>query len=190
VIEAERIEVEFSADIFGGICAQDVESEASEAGEGSGVCANSALIFAEGHISDVVVAVLDGPMAADGGACRGGGHRRLTGVERGFGGLMPEAGLCVLVPGQAAHPGGGDDQSVPIGPEATADIEGFDETVLLPAMFLAIDGFGAVGRRPGGAQGFERFVQGLLVGLDLGDEDISGVPGRLKCFFDSAWRRP
>jgi hypothetical protein len=103
---------------------------------------------------------------------------------------VPKAGFGVFAPGQARHPGGGDDQAIPIRSETTADIEGFDETVLLPAMFVAIDGFGAVGARQGGAEGFDRVVQGLLVVLDLGDQDVSGVPGRLKCFFDSAWRRP
>ena len=102
---------------------------------------------------------------------------------------MPKAGFGVFAPGQAAHLGGGDDQAIPIGSEPAADIEGFDETMLLPAMFVAIDGFGAVGGRQGGAQGFDRVVQDRLVVLDLGNQDVSGVPGRFKRFFDSAWRR-
>jgi hypothetical protein len=103
---------------------------------------------------------------------------------------VPKAGFGVFAPGQARHPGGGDDQAIPIGSEPIADLEGFDETMLLPAMFVAIDGFGAVGGGPGGAEGFDGVVQGGLVVLDLGNQDVSGVPGRLKCFFDSAWRRP
>jgi hypothetical protein len=62
--------------------------------------------------------------------------------------------------------------------------------MLLPAMFVAVDGFGAVGGGPGGAEGFDRVVQDRLVVLDLGNQDVSGIPGRLKRFFDSAWRRP
>lgn len=102
---------------------------------------------------------------------------------------MPETRFGVLVPSQAGYPGSGDDQAVPLGSETGADIEGFDETMFLPAVFVAIDGFGAVGGWQGGAEGFDRVVQGLLVVLDLGDQDVSRVLGRLKCFFDSAWRR-
>ena len=76
------------------------------------------------------------------------------------------------------------------GPEPAADIEGFDETMLLPAMFVAVDGLGAIGGGPGGAEGFDRVVQDRLVVLDLGNQDVCGIPGRLKRFFDSAWHRP
>ena len=75
---------------------------------------------------------------------------------------------------------------MPIGSETTAHVEGFYETMLLPAMFVAIDGFGSVGGRQGGAEGFDRVVQDRLVVLDLGDQDVSGIPGRFKRFFDSA----
>jgi hypothetical protein len=190
VVEVEGVEVEFSADVLGTIGAQDVEGEASASSEDGGFCTNSAMVFEEGHVTHIMAAVLDAPVGADGDTGGGGGHRRLAGIKRGLGGRVPKAGFGILAPGQARHPGGGDDQAVPIRPETAADIEGFDETVLLPAMFVAIDGFGAVGRGPGGAEGFDRVVQGLLVVLDLGNEDVSGIPGRLKCFFDSAWRRP
>jgi hypothetical protein len=103
---------------------------------------------------------------------------------------VPQTRFGVLVPSQAGYSGGGDDQPIPIKSETTAHIEGFDETMFLAAVFVAVDGFGAVGGRQGGAEGFDRVVQGLLVVLDLGDEDVSRVLGRLKSFFDSAWRRP
>ncbi len=54
-----------------------------------------------------------------------GGERDLTGVEGDLLGFMPEAGLCVLVPGQAGDAGGLDDQAVPLGVEFALDIEGF-----------------------------------------------------------------
>jgi hypothetical protein len=189
VVEVEGVEVEFSADVLGAIGAKDVEGEASASGEDSRFCANSTVIFEEGYVTDIMAAVLNAPVRPDGGTGGGGGHRRLAGIKRGFGGRVPKAGFGVFAPGQATHPGGGDDQAIPIGSETTADIEGFDETMLLPAMFVAIDGFGAVGGGPGGAEGFDRVVQDRLVVLDLGDQDVSRVPGRLKCFFDSAWRR-
>lgn len=190
MVEVEGIAVEFSADVLGAVGAEDVESETSASSEDGWLHTNSAVVFEEGDVTDIMAAVLDAPVGADGGAGVGGGHRRLAGIKRGLGGRVPKAGFGVFAPGQAAHPDGGEDQAIPIRSEPTADIEGFDETMLLPAMFVAVDGFGAVGGGPGGAEGFDRVVQDRLVVLDLGNEDVSGVPGRLKRFFDSAWRRP
>jgi hypothetical protein len=190
VVEVEGVDVEFSADVLGAIGAQDVEGETSASGKDSWFCANSAVVFEEGDVAHIMAAVLDAPVGADGGTGVGGGHRRLAGIKRGLGGRVPKAGFGVFAPGQTTHPDGGDDQAIPIRSEPTADIEGFDATMLLPAMFVAIDGFGAIGGGPGGAECFDRLVQDRLVVLDLGDQDVSGIPGRLKGFFDSAWRRP
>jgi hypothetical protein len=189
VVEVEGIEVEFSTDVLDTIGAQDVEGEASASSEDSWFCANSAVVFEEGHVAHIMAAVLNAPVRADGGTGGGGRHRRLAGIKRGLGGRVPKAGFGVFAPGQARHLGGGDDQTIPTGPEPTADIEGFDETMLLAAVFIAVDGFDAVGSRQCGAEGFDRVVQALLVVLDLGNQDVSGISGRLKCFFDSAWRR-
>jgi len=190
VVEVEGVEVEFPADVLSAIGTKDVEGETSASGKDSWFCTNSAVVFEEGYVTHIMAAVLDAPVGADGGTGVGGGHRRLAGIKRGLGGRVPKAGFGVFAPGQTTHPNGGDDQAIPIRSEPTADIEGFDATMLLPAMFVAIDGFGAVGGGPGGAEGFDRVVQDRLVVLDLGDQDISGIPGRLKRFFDSAWRRP
>ena len=97
--------------------------------------------------------------------------------------------IGVLVPSEAGDAGGGDDQAVPVGAEAAGDIEGLDQTMLLSAMPVALDGLGAVGGRRGGADRFEGIVQDRLVGFDLGDQDVSGIPGGFKGFFDSAWHR-
>ena len=190
MVEVEGIAVEFSADVLGAIGAKDVEGETSASSEDSRFCTNSAVVFEEGHVTHIMAAVLDAPVGADGGTGGGRGHRCLAGIKRSFGGRVPKAGFGVFAPGQATHPGGGDDQAMPIGSETTAHVEGFYETMLLPAMFVAIDGFGSVGGRQGGAEGFDRVVQDRLVVLDLGDQDVSGIPGRFKRFFDSAWRRP
>lgn len=190
MVEVEGVDVEFSTDVLGAIGTEDVEGEAPASREDGRLCTNSAVVLEEGDVAHIMAAVLDAPVGADGGTGGGGGHRRLAGIKRSFGGRVPKAGFCVFAPGQTTHPGGGDDQAIPIGSETTADIEGFDETMLLSAMFVAIDGFGAVGGGPGGAEGFDRVVQDRLVVLDLGDQDVAGIPGRLKRFFDSAWRRP
>ena len=190
MVEVEGVAVEFCADVLSAIGAEDVEGEASASSKDGWLCTNSAVVFEEGHVTHIMAAIFDTPVRADGGSGGGGGQRRLAGIKRGLGGRVPTAGLGVFAPGQTTHPGGGDDQAVPIGSEPAADIEGFDETMLLPAMFVAIDGCGACGGGPGGAEGFDRVVQDRLVVLELGDQDVSGIPGRLKRFFDSAWRQP
>jgi hypothetical protein len=71
---------------------------------------------------------------------------------------MPETGFGVLVPGEAGDAGGGDDEAVPVGSEATGDIEGLDQTMLLAAMPVTLDGLGAVDGRLGGADRFQGIV--------------------------------
>lgn len=150
---------------------------------------NSARVFEQGNIADVVAAVFDTPMLTDRRTGDGCGEPDLAGIEGCFAGLMPEAGLGVLVPSEAGDAGGGDDQAVPVGPEAAGDVEGLDQAMLLAAMPVALDGFGAVGGRLGGADRVQRLMEDLLVGFDLGDQSVSAIAGGFKGFFDSAWRR-
>lgn len=81
MIEAEGIEVEFATDVMRAIGAEDVEGEASEAGEDCGFGSNTAVILEEGHVSNMMVAVFDTPVGADCGAGSGGGDCCLTGIE-------------------------------------------------------------------------------------------------------------
>lgn len=155
----------------------------------AGLGSDSAVVLEEADVSDVMAAVFDPPMIADRGADDGGGQACLAGVERDLVGLVPKARLGVLVPSEAGDAGDGDDQAVPVWSQAPGDIEGLDPPMLLAAMAVAIDGFGAVGGGLGGADRLGRVEQGRLVRLDLDDEEVPGVLGGLKCFFDSAWRR-
>ena len=151
--------------------------------------AGSAGVFAERDIADVMASILDAPVASDRLAERLGAEGDLTGVEGDFLGFVPEAGLRVLVPGQAADAGGVDDQAVPLGAEPALDVEGLDFAGFLAAVAPGIDALEAVGRRLGGGDALERGQQGRLVGLDLGEQGVAAVSGRLKGFFDSAGRR-
>jgi hypothetical protein len=81
VVEVEGVDVEFSADVLGAIGTQDVEGEAPASGEDGWFCANSAVVFEEGHVTDIMAAVLDAPVRADGGTGGGGGHRCLAGIK-------------------------------------------------------------------------------------------------------------
>ena len=93
------------------------------------------------------------------------------------------------MPSQAFDADGDGNQAVPIGTEMGGDVEGFDQTMLLPTMADAPFGVDRIKGMRGGTNLGDRVEQGFLVGLDLGEEEIAGVPGCLKSFFDSAWRR-
>ena len=155
----------------------------------SGIDAGTAGVFAERDVPDVMAPIFNAPVVSDRLSERLGGERDLAGVEGDLLGFMPEAGLCVLVPSQASDAGGLDDQAVPLGVEFALDIEGFDQAVFLTAVALAVDGFEAPGRRLVGGDALERRQQDWLVGLDLGEQGVAAVTGRLECFFDNAKRR-
>ena len=128
-------------------------------------------------------------MVSDRLAERLGAESDLTGVEGDFLGFVPEAGLGILVPGQAGDAGGADDQAVPLGVEFALDVEGLDLAGLMAAVALGIDAPEVLDRGLGCGDVLERGQQGRLVGLDLGEQGVAAVAGRLKGFFDNAGRR-
>jgi hypothetical protein len=136
-----------------------------------------------------MASILDAPVVSDRLAERLGTESDLTGVEGDFLGFVPEAGLRVLMPGQSDDAGGVDDQAVPLGVELALDVEGFDLAGFMAAVAPGIDAFEAVGRRLGGGDALERGQQDRLIGLDLGEQGVAAVAGRLKGFFDSGERR-
>ena len=102
---------------------------------------------------------------------------------------MPEPGFGILVPSEARDAGDGDDQAVPVRSKPSGrNGEGLDPAALLPAVRRLADRLDTVGRTFGGADGFKGVVKRWLIGLDLGNQEIAGVPGGFKCFFDSEWR--
>ena len=92
---------------------------------------------------------------------------------------MPEAGLGVLVPGQA---GGLDNQAVPLGVDLAPDDEGLERAVFIAAVAPEIDTLEAVGRDLGGGDAFERGQQACMVGFDLGEQCVADVSDELKRF--------
>jgi hypothetical protein len=151
--------------------------------------AGSAGVFTERDVADVMAPILDAPVASDRLAERLGAESDLTGVEGDLLGFVPEAGLGILVPGQAGDAGGLDDQAVPLGVELALDVEGLDLAGFMAAVAPGIDAFEAVGRGLIGGDALERGQQGRLVGLDLGEQGVAAVTRRLECFFDNAGRR-
>ena len=136
-----------------------------------------------------MASILDAPVASDRLAERLGIESDLAGVEGDLLGFVPEAGLCVLMPGQAGDAGGVDDQAVPLGVELALDVEGLDLAGFMAAVAPGIDALEAVGRGLIGGDALERGQQGRLVGLDLGEQGVAAVTRRLECFFDNAGRR-
>jgi hypothetical protein len=155
----------------------------------SGIDAGSAGVFAERDVPDVMAPIFNAPVVSDRLGERLGAERDLTGVEGDLLGFVPEPGLRVLVPSQAGDAGGLDDQAVPFGVEFALDIEDFDQTVFLTAVALAVDAFEASDWRLIVGDAPQRRQQGRLVGLDLGEQRVAAVAGRLEFFFDNARRR-
>ena len=151
--------------------------------------AGSAGVFAERDVADVMAPIFNAPVVSDRLAERLGAEGDLAGVEGDLLGFVPEPGLGVLVPGQAGDAGGVDDQAVPLGVELALDVEGLDLAGFMAAVAPGIDALEALGRRLGGGDVLERGQQGRLVGLDLGEQGVAAVAGRLKGFFDNAGRR-
>ena len=131
------------------------------------------MVFAEGDIADVVAAVFDAPMLADGSADGGGGQGDLRRIEGCLAGFAPQAGPGILVPGEPGDTGGGVDQAIPMGSETPGNVERLNATMLLPAVTVTVDGVGAVDGRLGRTDLFDRLGKGLLVGFDLNDEKVS-----------------
>jgi len=48
------------------VCAEDVQGDSGGSGEDAGVCPDAACILPHGDIAEIMVAVLDAPMATDG----------------------------------------------------------------------------------------------------------------------------
>jgi hypothetical protein len=149
--------------------------------------AGSAGVFAERDIPDVMASIFNAPVVSDRLAERLGAESDLTGVKGDLLGFVPEPGLGILVPGQTGDAGGADDQA--LGVELALDVEGFDLAGFMAAVAPGIDAFEAVGRRLGGGDALERGQQDRLIGLDLGEQGVAAVAGRLKGFFDSGERR-
>ena len=140
-------------------------------------------------VADVMVAVLDAPMAADGRGAGLGIEGDLAGVAGDLPALRPQAGAGVAAqaaPGDAHDAG---DEGPPVGIEAIAGGEDLDAAVLLAAMGVAVDAVEAIDRGLGFAQGEQGVTQARLVVLDAHQQRVAGRGRGGEGFFDSAGRR-
>ena len=79
------------SDVADAVRSEDVEGEAADAGEGPRLDTDPAVILAQGHVADVMVAVLDDPIRANRLGEIVGGQRDLADVERGLAAFGPTA---------------------------------------------------------------------------------------------------
>lgn len=155
----------------------------------AGFGSNPAAIFEKGDVSDMIAAVFDAPMTAEGVGEGPGGEGCLARVTGDFVGRMPHAGFGVLVPGQAGDAGDADDQSLPVESKAAGNVEDLDGAMLVPAMATAVNGLDPIDGWAGGRDGLDVCEQGRLVVFHLGEQEIAGICGGFESFFGSAWRR-
>lgn len=89
MIEAEGAVPKGLGNVGDAVFAEDVEGETAGARHDAGVVADAASVLVAGNVADVVVSILDSPMAADGvGPCGGreaGGGRNVAGDLAAFG---------------------------------------------------------------------------------------------------------
>ena len=177
-------------DVFDAVVTQDVEGEASGAGEDAGVVSNSAFVLAVGDIADMVVAVLDAPMVSDDVAEGGGGQARSgADVIGGLAARIPHSGGGVSDPGVADDADRGFDEVGPIGSgQGLADGEDFGCARLLSRASPVDGGRGVDGCGEGGER-FDSLQQVRLVILELDEQMIVGGQSDFEGFFGRAWHR-
>jgi hypothetical protein len=189
VIEAECAVPESLCHVGDSVFAHDVEGEAAGAGHDAGVIADATFVLVEGHVSNIVVAVFDAPMPADG--CGPSGCREICcgrDVEGDLPAFGPQAGCGRAQQGAAGDADDGLDVRMPLGRgQGLACGKDFDGAVLgsrpgVVARHRSVGWVGAVGNYA------DHIKQLGLVCLQLDQNVVSGAAGNFKCFFDSAWR--
>jgi len=171
-------------DIANVIEAQDVGGERAQAGEDAGIAADAAGILGKAAVADVVGAVLDAPMVADGLGADGGWQDDVGDKPGGLAGGAPQTGRG----GAGEHVASDADDRVdmvsPLGiGQAVARREDLDQTGLVTGTALCVGGARAIERRGGLAQRGGGVMQVGLVCLDLGDQMNAACGSLLEGFF-------
>jgi len=190
MIEAESAFPEGVGDVGYAVVAQNVEGEASGASHDGWVVANAAFVLVAGDVTDVVVAVFDAPVAADGpGPCAG---RQVGGggdVVGDLAALIPHASGGAAQPGVTRDADDGLDEGPPLARvQGFADGEDFDGAPLMSGSALVARRGGVGGRAPG-SDGDDDVKQIGLVLLELDQQMAPRGQGRSEGFFGRAWRR-
>ena len=190
VIEVEGTAPESPCHVCYAIVADDVQGEASRSGHDAGVVADAAAILVAGHVTDIVVAVFDAPMAPnDVGPCAGAQSVGGGDVIGDLAALIPQAGGRTAHPGVAGDANNGLDEGGPLGlGQGLADRKDLGGAMLLsgPAFGLRR---GGVGGGVLGGNGADSVRQPGLVVFELDQQMVARGQGGGECFFGRAWRQ-
>src|SRR4029453_16352258 len=140
-------------------------ARAAGGGGEAGLAPDPAGVLAERAVADVMIAVLDAPMAADGGGASLGVERDLAGIVGDLTPWPPQAGAGVPAQGAAGDAHDAGDERPPVGIEAVGR-EDLDAAMLLATMGVAVDGVEVIGWGLDGAQAGQALQQARLVVLD------------------------
>jgi hypothetical protein len=184
-IQAKSVRVEGLPDIDGAVCPQGVERERAQAGELARLSPDAAGILAESAVADIVVAVLDTPMAPDGMCENRGTEADLAGIVGDLLPRGPQAGAGVLYPGQARNAADAGDVRAPFGREVwnVVNIEYLGEAVLLPAVAVPVYTRMAIDWPLCIAQRCQCIMQARLVALDADEQSVASGGGSFKAPF-------
>ena len=187
---AEGVAVAGVAHVSDLVGAQDVGGEAADAGQDAWVYAHPAGIFGHGAVSGVVEAVLDAPMAADGG----GGELRcrldVGDIVGGLAGGFPKAGFGAALEAVSLHTDDAGDDALPAASlQGVGDLEDLGDACFVARAGLVIEALVALAGRFIPAQPLDARQQARLVRFDLGNQLAPLLGGALEGFFDSAWHR-
>jgi hypothetical protein len=184
VIEAsESGSVAVLTERAGTVGLEDVEGEASHAGEDAGVGSDARAIFAHGDVAAVVGCRLDGPVRADclGGAS--GGDRCVRDVERGLGGVAQQPGLGIAGEDLARNTDDSGDVGMPVAiGQFAGGIEDGDSAALVAVATLIV-AVGRPERHSGDGDVLDLLEKGRLVVFDLDDQGDVGFGGNFEMFF-------
>ena len=153
-----------------------------------GFAPDAAGILAECVVADVVVAVLDAPMAANGHGAGPRIERDLAGIVGHLAPWPPQAGTRVAAQGAAGDAHDAGDEGLPIGIEPRGG-EDFDAAMLLATMRVAVDRGEVIGRGLDGTQAGQALKQAWLVVLHPHQQRVAARRGEGESFFDSVARR-
>src|SRR3954451_6626946 len=92
------------------------------------------VVLAQGHIPNVMIAIFNAPVRADGAGEGLGVETDLAGVAADLLARRRQAGAGVLLESQARDRGDAGDQRLPLGVELTGGVEDLDQPMLLAAM--------------------------------------------------------
>ena len=154
-----------------------------------GLAPDPAGVLAERAVADVMIAVLDAPMAADGRGASLGVERDLAGVVGDLTPWPPQAGAGVPAQGAAGDAHDAGDERPPVGIEAVGRGEDLDAAMLLATVGVAVDGVEVIGWGLDGAQAGQALKQARLVVLHPHQQRVAGRGRGGEGFLGSAGRR-